>query len=394
MKKFSEAFIPDEIDRLNEQIESLSRQLQSMQQEKSDLEILLETITIHSDQTIDDIQQEKSDLEILLETMTEHSDTVTLELKHQADEERRQREEQFQLITEATPVSVLVARISDGEVLYANETTGTMFAAPTESLIHQKTTRFYCNPADRAKMLTAVKREGRFQGEIQLKKVDETPFWALMSVRPFIFQGENVFLTAVYDITDRKRAEEALRIAEAKYRGIFENAIEGIFQATPEGQYLDVNPAMAALFGYESPAEMIQKVTCITEQIYVDPALRQEFVRAIESQGEIKDFEYQAHRQDGSIFWVSERSREVRDDNGNLLFYEGSCIDITRRKEEEEALKRQVQELQIEIDQAKREREVSRITQSDYFQWLMEEADSLRQEDFWEEGISEKSDEK
>jgi PAS domain S-box-containing protein len=393
MKKFSEAFIPDEIERLNQQIESLTRQIQSIQQEKSDLEILLETITIHSDQTIDGIQEEKSDLEILLETMTEHSDTVTLELKHQADEERRQREEQFQLITEATPVSVMVSRIHDGEVLYVNETTGTMFAAPTETLLHQSTTRFYCSPDDRAEMLTAVRREGRFQGEIQLKKVDGTPFWALMSVRPFIFQGEDVFLTAVYDITDRKRAEEALRIAEAKYRGIFENAIEGIFQATPDGQYLDVNPAMAALFGYESPAEMMRKVTCVAEQIYIDPVLRQEFVRAIESQGEIKDFEYQARRQDGSIFWVSERSREVRDDSGNLLFYEGSCIDITRRKEEEEALKRQVQELQIEIDQAKREREVSRITQSDYFQWLMEEADSLRQEDFWEEG-SENSNEK
>ena len=94
--------------------------------------------------------------------------------------------------------------------------------------------------------------------------------------------------------------------------------------------------------------------------------------------GQLKNWEYRAYRKDGSIVWVEEDTRAVRDTTGKLLYYEGIIQEITQRKQEEEALKRQVEELQIEIDQQKRSREVAQITQTDYFQELQAAVENLR----------------
>ena len=194
-------------------------------------------------------------------------------------------------------------------------------------------------------------------------------------------QGKATVLVGI-DITERKKAEEALQIAEENYRGIFENALEGIFQAYPNGQYSRVNPAMAKIYGYASPEEMIASVKEIGTQIYVDPSTSDQFNERMEQQQVVKGFKYQVYRQDGSIIWVEENTRAVQDTSGNLL-YEGIVEDITLRKQKEADLKRQLQELQIEIDQQKLKKEVAEITQSDYFQDLQAEADNLRFDDDW-----------
>ena len=142
------------------------------------------------------------------------------------------------------------------------------------------------------------------------------------------------------DITERKRAEEALRQAEEKYRHIFENAVEGIFQSTPEGRYISANPAMARMFGYESPEELMAEITDIKTQIYVDPQRRAEFQRLMARDGFVKDFEYQIYRKDGGVLWLSENARAVRDDKGDILYYEGFMQDISERKEAETELAR------------------------------------------------------
>lgn len=138
------------------------------------------------------------------------------------------------------------------------------------------------------------------------------------------------------DITERKRAEEARREAEKRYHSIFENAIEGIFQTTPAGQYLTVNPALARLYGYESPQHMIMAVTDIARQIYVDPTRREECIRLTQEQGEVSGFESKIYRKDGSTIWISESMRTLRDSSGAILGYEGAVENITERKEAEE----------------------------------------------------------
>ena len=138
------------------------------------------------------------------------------------------------------------------------------------------------------------------------------------------------------DVTEQKRAEQALREAEHKYREIFEKAIEGIYQSTPDGKFLSVNPALARLFGYDSPEALINNVTDIGQTVYVDPKRRDEFKQAIESHGSVELFEYEIFRKDKSRIWLCENSRAVRDSRGNVAYYEGSVEDITERKRVEE----------------------------------------------------------
>lgn len=223
-------------------------------------------------------------------------------------------------------------------------------------------------------------QEGYWSGEAIGKRRDGTTYQQEVSLT---LMKDGGLVCVVQNITDRKRPEEALRIAEENYRGIYENALEGIFQSGPDGRYISVNPAMARIYGYTSPGEMIASVTQIATQTHVNPNGRNVFERLMEEQGEVKHLEYQAYRQDGHTIWIEESTRAVRDSSGQLLYYEGIVQDITQRKRLEEELKQQLQELRIEIDQQKREREVAQITQSDYFQELQAEAASLQSDDDW-----------
>jgi PAS domain S-box-containing protein len=149
----------------------------------------------------------------------------------------------------------------------------------------------------------------------------------------------------VVDVTDRKRADEALRQTEEKYRHIVENAIEGIYQSTPAGQFLSVNTAMARIYGYSSPEEMINSIYSIPSQVYVDVSDRAEFIRVLEEEGSIYGFEARNYKKDGSIIWVSSNSRIVKDAEGRILYFEGTIEDITDRKKAEAERERLLDEL-------------------------------------------------
>ncbi|MBO9999045.1 MAG: PAS domain S-box protein [Cyanobacteria bacterium SID2] len=453
---------------------------------------------------LEEVKQEKSDLEILLETMADHSSTVEAELQDEAEEARRESEERFRSIAEATPVPVTISRVSDGKVLYANAAAGFAFGCSIETLLDRAILELYDDLAEGQKLLETFDRERTVQNyELCCQRADATPFWVTASLRPLRLNGEATILSALYDISDRKQAEqdlqeakeqleavlnavpgsiswissegnylgvnpylaqsfdlppeafvgrkigfmpgseqfakfidefvaspqkstsqvveipvknnikhylmaaqkyqqgtatvlvgiditerkhaeEALRIAEENYRSIFENALEGIFQSSPEGCYLSVNPAMAKIYGYDSPDEMIAEVTSIDRQIYVDDRDRVQFKQILQEQEKVKGLEYRVYRRDGTIVWVQEDTRVVADRNNRVLYYEGIVQDISERKVKEEELKRQLQELRIEIDHQKREQEVKKITQSDYFRELQSEVANIQADDFWE----------
>lgn len=146
------------------------------------------------------------------------------------------------------------------------------------------------------------------------------------------FADKRAVVVAVNDVTKRLQTEVALQQAEAKYRSIFENAVEGIFQTTLDGRYLSANPALARIYGYQSPNQLMIELHDVKQQLYVEPMRREEFVRLLEQQDAIKGFESQVYCRDGSTIWISESARAVRDTNGNLLCYEGTVEDITERK--------------------------------------------------------------
>ena len=120
--------------------------------------------------------------------------------------------------------------------------------------------------------------------------------------------------------------------SEEMYRSIFENAIEGIFQTTPGGQYLNVNPALAKMYGYDSTEDLVKGLTAIDNQLYVDPNRRPEFVRLMKEHGAVRGFESEIYRKDGSTIWISENARSVLDASGAISYFEGMVEDITERK--------------------------------------------------------------
>ncbi|WP_445241574.1 PAS domain S-box protein [Microcoleus vaginatus] len=140
------------------------------------------------------------------------------------------------------------------------------------------------------------------------------------------------------NVLERKRAEAALRQSETKYRSIFENAVEGIFQTTPSGHYLNGNRALARIYGYESYTQMLAEFTDINRQFYVDPHRRAEFMAQLGARRQVSKFESQIYRRDGSTIWISENARSICDENGSVLYYEGTVQDITDRKQAESAM--------------------------------------------------------
>ena len=138
------------------------------------------------------------------------------------------------------------------------------------------------------------------------------------------------------DITERKRVEEELRQSEGRYRSIVENAQEGIFRSTPDGRIIIFNQAMASIYGYESPKEMMVGITDIARQQYVNPEDHKILKKILEKDGFIRGFESQNYKKDGSIIWVSLTMQAFRDEKGQIKYYEGIVEDITSRKKEVE----------------------------------------------------------
>ncbi len=163
-------------------------------------------------------------------------------------------------------------------------------------------------------------------------------------------QLEETIGTLEQRMAELKRTSQALRASEENYRDIFENAVEGIYQTSFEGRVLNANPAMARMLGYDSPDEVVAKLTDIRQQLYAHPEDRDDFLSSLLNRGAVLGLEYQFYRKDRQTIWVSLNARLVRDEAGEPLFIEGFMTDITERKQAEEALKEQYSTLHSIID--------------------------------------------
>jgi phosphoserine phosphatase RsbU/P len=138
---------------------------------------------------------------------------------------------------------------------------------------------------------------------------------------------------------EQKRSRDAIARAEEKFRSLFENTVEGIFQTSPKGTYIAANTALARIYGYESASELKAKLTNIASELYVERGRRDEFINAMEKHDVVTNFESRIYRKDGTIIWISENVRAVRDAEGKLMHYEGTVEDITEKKIADEKVK-------------------------------------------------------
>lgn len=264
----------------------------------------------------------------------------------------RDSEERLRMALEAARIGTWNWQVETGAVSWSNEIE-TMFGLKKGEFDGKYETYLsLIHPDDLPGLQNAIENSLSQEGVNYL--VEHRLIWPNKEIRWFEGRGK-VYRNAVgkpirmvgtvVDITEHKRADEALRQAEEKYRDIVEYAVDGIYQSTPAGKFLSVNTAMARIYGYSAPEEMINSINSIASQVYVDSSDRAEFVRVLEAEGSIYGFESRNYRKDGSIIWISSNSRIVKDADGQILYYEGSVEDITDRKGAEAERERLMTEL-------------------------------------------------
>jgi PAS domain S-box-containing protein len=175
--------------------------------------------------------------------------------------------------------------------------------------------------------------DGRVIGVIAIHDYHNPRAYGPEEKRLLTFVAEQVAASV-----DRRRAEDALRRAEERYRSMFENAVEGLYQSTPDGRFLRVNRAFAHLLGYDSVEALLAAVNDISQQLYVDPRRRAEFLEEIRGRDAVTDFESEVRRADGRAIRISESVHVVRDAHGEVAHFEGVAIDVTATHEHARAL--------------------------------------------------------
>ena len=196
-----------------------------------------------------------------------------------------------------------------------------------------------------------AKRRGSHTGRQELRKNGKAVFEAKhitkegkkfsveISSTIIELKGKKAILSVARDITERIESETALRESEKKHRDIFENAMEGMFQTTIEGRFLSVNPAVAKIYGYESPEEIMAQITDIREQMYVDGSERDNLLNTLNDNQDIAIAIERNYRKDGSMILVSTKSHLIRDKKGKALYIEGFIEDVTERVNVEKSLR-------------------------------------------------------
>lgn len=279
--------------------------------------------------------------ELLRELGKRREEASTLEVcegeRSEIQNELKKNEDDVHALLNATP-EIAFLMDKHGVILAANESAARAYHTTVQKLLGACVYDLI-PPAlalyARTNALEAVDSEApvRFEMEWKGRFLDHS----LYMVKD---ENQQVTRIAVYarDISRRKQMEAELQKAEEKYRKIYENATEGIFQSTFEGRIISVNPSFARIHGFDSPDELMRTVTDIGNQLWADPQRRLEMIHLLTNQGSVENFETRMRRKDGSGQWVSINARTVRDGQGNVLYLEGTMRDITRRKEAAEAL--------------------------------------------------------
>lgn len=191
----------------------------------------------------------------------------------------------------------------------------------------------------REQLMAAIRLGQPYRVEYRLRRADDDIRWVSERGKKIVAEnGEVVLESFIEDVTEQVEARNRLALAEARYRSLFEHSSEGIFQTTVDGRYLSANPALAAIYGYRSAADLIAELNDIGNQLYINPEQRRLFQQMMAERGHVQDFESEILRRDGSSIWISENARSVFGPDGAFLYYEGTVRDITESRRHQEEL--------------------------------------------------------
>lgn len=220
----------------------------------------------------------------------------------------------------------------EGVIGYANPRIAEILGCRVEEITGRKVEAFLFPediPLERIRFQN--RRPGvKEQYDRRLRRADGSEAWTLACVSPYAYRGKDAgALTMMTDITERKKAEQALRRSERKFRELFENIREGVYQTTPDGRILEANPELLRMLGFSSPDEL--NLPGVVQATFVDPDIHPYLREKLERDGSYSNMEFQLRTRDHRIITVRENARVVRDENGSVLYYEGTLTDITEQ---------------------------------------------------------------
>ncbi|MCP4106407.1 MAG: PAS domain S-box protein [Desulfobacteraceae bacterium] len=261
-------------------------------------------------------------------------------LKRKLADDIRKSEQRFQTVFDGVNDSIIILELETGNIINVNNKTCEMFGYTHEQVCHLNiATLSSGNPPHTGEHALAWMNKAADKPQFfewVAKDSSDRQFWTEMHMKRTVIDNHDRMLLIVRDIDEHRQTEKEAIKTEKKYRNIFENATQGIFQTTPEGRIITANPALARILGYDSPEELKTSITNIREQLYVDPERRNLYHEKMMEYGFVKGFEIRLYRKNRSMIYVSVNARAVFDENRNLLYYEGIWEDITEKKRAEE----------------------------------------------------------
>lgn len=270
--------------------------------------------------------------------------------------ERKRADELVRLLarmSDDAPASITVHDF-DGNFIYANEETFRLHGYTREEYLRKSLHDIDVPESEHliAKRMQEIRDNGAAEFDVEHFRKDGSKIPLHVNVKIVTWGERRVLLSIAIDLTERKRAELALKESEQKYRNIFENSMMGIFQTTPGGKLLNANDAFAHMFGYAGISALLNANINVGRQLYANPKDREAVLRVLGEKGIVESMESHYIRQDGTPFWGSITARVIRDPEGCILFYEGMIIDITERKRAEQELKESEERFRSSIEKA------------------------------------------
>ena len=349
--------IGTEVEKLYpEMVEKLNRAMDTGQTQREEMFLKLPTgeerwfLTDHAKTDEDSVLTITKDI-------TEHK---------KADEALRDSEERYRSLFEDSRDAIYIVT-RDGYYVDVNQSLLELTGYTKEELLNLNVLETYVNPADRLRFQQEIERNGSVRNfEVKFRKKDGLEFDGLLSstVRKTSDGTILGYQGIIRDITDRKKADEALRESEERYRSLFEASRDMIYIRTKEGNFVDINPAGLKMLGYTKEEMLNLNVM----EIYVDPAERIKFQQEIERNGSVKNYEVKLRKKDGTEIECLATSTVRLDRYGNILGYQGIVRDITESKQEEEKTKRYTKDLERIVDERTGDlKEVQRLLYNIYY---------------------------
>ncbi|MBN2244654.1 MAG: PAS domain S-box protein, partial [Candidatus Aminicenantes bacterium] len=263
------------------------------------------------------------------------------------EEELKASEEKYRAVMEQSLENIYIMDMKNKKILEVNPAFRNLLGYSAAEMKNLKPYAFIAHSqADIDRQISEVEKKGRiFVGERQYKCKDGSIVDVEVNASVINYMGEKAMCVVSRDITDRKKAEEVLRESESLFRSLFENNIIGIYRTTPEGQIIMANPALVKMLGFSSFQGLADRN--LDKNGFEIDYSREDFKQEIEEKGQVIGLEAAWKKKDGSVLFIRESARVIRDKDGKALFYEGTIEDITERKKDEELIKASLREKEV-----------------------------------------------